>query len=109
MHIPLPERPRAALPRPHVVDRTSFAAIVEDAVVIGLLAQAATVADGPGKQPAHMLKRLGAKLGDGTQLRLIHPHEAGRARAAVAAARTFEAQAVLVPRGHEVILPGRTI
>src|SRR5205823_4092281 len=44
-HVALPERPRPALLRPHRVNRTAAAAVVEDTVAVGPLAQAPVIPD----------------------------------------------------------------
>src|SRR5437667_15308 len=86
--VALPERPCAALPRPHRVNGTAGGAVVKHAVAVELLAQGAAAVRQPRVQAAHLRHLLAAKRGDGGQLLLVHPDEPGGAGAAMAAAGT---------------------
>src|SRR5205823_4113251 len=102
-HVAFPERPGSALPRAHRVDRTPPLAIVEDAIAVGPLAQAAVVADGARVQAAGLFNPVSAVLRNLRDLLRRHPNVPRRPGAAVTAARAAEAQAVLIPwLGHAV-------
>src|SRR5262249_51074702 len=97
LHVALPERPGAALPRPCRVDRAVICLLVIDAFAVVILAQAAAVVERARVQGGKLRDGLAAEAGQGAHLFLIHPDEARRPGAAVPAARAPEAEAVLVP------------
>src|SRR5262249_27223146 len=87
LDIAFPERPGAALARPHVIDGTSRFAVVEDAIAVGLFAQSTAAAGHARVQADDLFDRLAAEFGDGLDLAVVDPDIAGRAGAALAAAR----------------------
>src|SRR5262249_50235126 len=104
--VAVPERPGAALARPHRVDGAAGRAVVEHAVAVGLLAQGPAAAGHPGVEQLHLFEPVAPVLGDGGQLLVVDRDEAGSARAAVAAARAAEAQPAREPRlAHHPSLP----
>src|SRR5262249_28345465 len=90
--VAFPERPGATLARPNRIDRAAALAVVEDAVAIVLLAQRPAALDHSRVHTRHFLNGLAAQLGDGRQLRVVHPDEARGTRAAVAAACAAETE-----------------
>src|SRR5262245_1949613 len=99
--VAVPERPGAALARPHRVDRAAGAAVVKHAIAVRLLAQRAAAVVFLGMDGDEFFPWLLAELGDGVDFLVVDPNIAGRAGAAVAAAGAREAKPILVPRSEE--------
>src|SRR5262249_60691275 len=97
LDVALPERPGAALRRADGVDGTPPFAVVEDAITVAFLAQRPAAAGVARVQGLHAVERLAEEVGDGGQVIRTDPDVARLARAAVAAPRAAEAQAVFVP------------
>ena len=104
LDVTFPEWPRPALPWTHRVDGAACRFVVENAISVGLLAEAAV--GGADMQGEHLLDRLATMFGDGGDLGFIDPDEARLAGAAMAAAGAAETQAVLIPGfGHDCVEP----
>src|SRR5262249_49246589 len=93
-----PEGPRAALARARGVDRAAVLAAPEDALVVRLLGQAGGAVLEQARVALAEVRQIEMEVPrERRGLVLVDAHRAGRARAAVAAARALEAQAVGVP------------
>src|SRR5262249_7723133 len=90
--------PRPALFRPDRVDHAAFLPVIEDAIAVGLLAQRHPTRPLQGIDGPHFLDAFTAKLRDGHEFFLVHPHPARLARTALPAHRAGETQALRVPR-----------
>src|SRR5712692_965194 len=96
--VAFPKWPGTALARANGIHRTARFAVPKYTVAVGFLAQADAVAHGPCVHLGRFVDTFPAVRGDGGDFLHIDPDVARRSGAAVAAARAFETQAVLVPR-----------
>ena len=97
--IRIPERPRAALRGANRIDRApALFGMQEGAIAAaGEFLEADPIADPPCVLRANFFQRLSQELGDLDELFFVDPDVTFRSRAAIAALRTLEPQAVFVP------------